>query len=165
MYYHPSPLSPLSPLSSIYPLSPFHLIPLPCPLPLSPPPSSGFPISLSPSSPSYIQPTPPPPFSSLVVIALFDCEPDRRDELGFREGERIVVVRKINSDWWVRSILRFPFQRQSPSALSLSLSLSLSLCLSLSLSLQQGYVEGEPARLGVFPVNYVQISTAHHQPH
>lgn len=63
-------------------------------------------------------------FSSLVVVAQFDCLPDRKDELGFNEGERIVVTRKLNSDWW------------------------------------QGYVESEPSRLGVFPVNYVQISSA-----
>jgi Arf-GAP/SH3 domain/ANK repeat/PH domain-containing protein len=67
-----------------------------------------------------------PQFSSLVVVALYDCQPDRKDELGFKEGERIVVTRKINNDWW------------------------------------QGHVEAEPGRLGVFPVNYVQISTSHH---
>ena len=56
---------------------------------------------------------PPPPqpvhqFTGLVVEAQFDCLPDRKDELGFREGERIVVTKKLNADWWVRSILYHP---------------------------------------------------------
>ena len=38
-----------------------------------------------------------------MVVALYDCQPDRKDELGFKEGERIVVTRKINNDWWVSS--------------------------------------------------------------
>ena len=38
-----------------------------------------------------------------MVVALYDCQPDRKDELGFKEGERIVVTRKINHDWWVSS--------------------------------------------------------------
>lgn len=91
-------------------------------------------------------------FTPLVVVAHYDCLPDRKDELGFREGERIVVTRKINSDWWVRSIPSYlhsiPHQSQFHS---------------IYIYTQQGHVEGEPARLGVFPVNYVQISTSHHQ--
>lgn len=54
-----------------------------------------------------------------VVIAQYDCDPDHQDELGFREGDRLVVVKKLNQDWW------------------------------------QGYVEGKPGKVGVFPVNHV----------
>lgn len=36
-----------------------------------------------------------------VVKALYDCDPDQPDELGFKEGEKIVVTKKINKDWWV----------------------------------------------------------------
>ncbi len=35
------------------------------------------------------------------MVALFDCEPDHKDELGFKEGEKIVVTKKLNKDWWV----------------------------------------------------------------
>ena len=37
----------------------------------------------------------------LVVEALYDCDPDHKDELGFREGDKIVVTKKLNKDWWV----------------------------------------------------------------
>lgn len=33
--------------------------------------------------------------------AQFDCDPDHPDELGFKEGEKIVVTKKLNKDWWV----------------------------------------------------------------
>jgi 3-hydroxymyristoyl/3-hydroxydecanoyl-(acyl carrier protein) dehydratase len=35
------------------------------------------------------------------VTALYDCEPDQSDELGFKEGDRIVVTKKLSRDWWV----------------------------------------------------------------
>jgi hypothetical protein len=35
-----------------------------------------------------------------MVEALFNCYPDRPDELGFQEGERIIVTLKLNKDWW-----------------------------------------------------------------
>ena len=38
---------------------------------------------------------------NLVVEALYDCDPDHQDELGFKEGDRIVVTKKLNKDWWV----------------------------------------------------------------
>ena len=41
--------------------------------------------------------------SKVVVEALYDCVPDHRDELGFREGEKVVITKKLNRDWWVRS--------------------------------------------------------------
>ncbi len=36
-----------------------------------------------------------------MVTALYDCDPDQRDELGFKEGEKIVVTKKLSKDWWV----------------------------------------------------------------
>ncbi len=36
-----------------------------------------------------------------MVEALYDCEADHNDELGFKEGEKIVVTKKMNRDWWV----------------------------------------------------------------
>lgn len=37
----------------------------------------------------------------MVVEALYDCNPDHRDELGFQDGERLIVTKKLNRDWWV----------------------------------------------------------------
>lgn len=37
----------------------------------------------------------------MVVVAQYDCNPDHRDELGFSEGENLVVTKKLNKDWWV----------------------------------------------------------------
>ena len=54
-----------------------------------------------------------------VVVAQYDCDPDHPDELGFMEGDKLVVVKRLNQDWW------------------------------------QGYVQGKPGKVGVFPVNYV----------
>lgn len=39
--------------------------------------------------------------SKVVMEGLYDCNPDHRDELEFREGELIVVTKKLNKDWWV----------------------------------------------------------------
>lgn len=36
-----------------------------------------------------------------MVEALYDCDPDHPDELGFKEGEKIVVTKKMSKDWWV----------------------------------------------------------------
>ena len=38
---------------------------------------------------------------NLVVEAMYDCDPDHEDELGFKEGDKIVVTKKLNKDWWV----------------------------------------------------------------
>lgn len=46
---------------------------------------------------------PIPTLPIMIVEALFQCNPDREDELGFNEGDRIVVTAKLNSDWWVSS--------------------------------------------------------------
>ena len=40
-----------------------------------------------------------------LVKALYHCHPDRVDELGFSEGDTIVVTAKLNEDWWVRSFI------------------------------------------------------------
>ena len=37
----------------------------------------------------------------MLVEALYDCNPDHKDELGFSEGERLIVTKKLNRDWWV----------------------------------------------------------------
>ena len=37
----------------------------------------------------------------MIVVAEYDCDPDHRDELGFKEGERIVVTERLNKDWLV----------------------------------------------------------------
>ena len=37
----------------------------------------------------------------IVVEAQYDCDPDHPDELGFKEGEKIVVTKKMSKDWWV----------------------------------------------------------------
>ena len=39
----------------------------------------------------------------MIVEAEYDCDPDHRDELGFKEGERIVVTERLNKDWMVGS--------------------------------------------------------------
>lgn len=36
-----------------------------------------------------------------MVTAQYDCNPDHPDELGFKEGQKLVVTRKLNKDWWV----------------------------------------------------------------
>ncbi|XP_064381820.1 arf-GAP with SH3 domain, ANK repeat and PH domain-containing protein 1-like isoform X2 [Halichondria panicea] len=36
----------------------------------------------------------------LLVEAVFDCSPDHRDELEFKEGEMIIVTKKVSKDWW-----------------------------------------------------------------
>ena len=33
--------------------------------------------------------------------ALYDCDADNEDELTFREGEVIVILREEEEDWWV----------------------------------------------------------------
>jgi hypothetical protein len=43
-----------------------------------------------------------------VVEALYDCDPDHQDELGFKEGDKIVVTKKLNKDWWVSHSLWLP---------------------------------------------------------
>lgn len=46
------------------------------------------------------------PVQSLVIVtALYDCDPDHPDELGFKEGEKLVVTRKMSKDWWVSAAL------------------------------------------------------------
>lgn len=42
----------------------------------------------------------------MIVVAEYDCDPDHRDELGFKEGERIVVTERLNKDWLVRTTCR-----------------------------------------------------------
>ncbi len=37
----------------------------------------------------------------LLVEAVYDCSPDHRDELEFKEGEMIIVTKKVSKDWWV----------------------------------------------------------------
>ena len=39
--------------------------------------------------------------SKIIVEGLYDCNPDHKDELEFREGELIVVTKRLNKDWWV----------------------------------------------------------------
>ena len=39
-----------------------------------------------------------------VVVAQYDCDPDHPDELGFMEGDKLVVVKRLNQDWWVSII-------------------------------------------------------------
>ena len=72
---------------NLYSYSHSSSLPLPLPLPLSP--------SLSPSL-ILIHTQ-----HNLVVEALYDCDPDHQDELGFKEGDKIVVTKKLNKDWWV----------------------------------------------------------------
>ena len=57
-----------------------------------------YPDQLEPMSLSY--PAQPHP-ELMLVEALYDCNPDHKDELGFSEGERIMVTKKLNRDWWV----------------------------------------------------------------
>ena len=40
----------------------------------------------------------------LLVEAVYDCTPDHRDELDFKEGDVIVVTKKISKDWWVSHV-------------------------------------------------------------
>lgn len=40
-----------------------------------------------------------------TVTALYDCDPDQPDELGFKEGETIVVTKKLSKDWWKGYVL------------------------------------------------------------
>ena len=40
----------------------------------------------------------------LVVTAQYDCEPDHPDELEFKEGDKLVVTRKLSKDWWVSEV-------------------------------------------------------------
>ena len=42
----------------------------------------------------------------MIVVAEYDCDPGHRDELGFKEGERIVVTERLNKDWLVRTTCR-----------------------------------------------------------
>ena len=79
----------------------------------------------------------------LVVTALYDCEPDQQDELGFKEGEKIVVTKKLSKDWWVSG---YP-----PNRL-LCERLEVMLCF---LPIQKGYVIHQSNRKGIFPKNYV----------
>ena len=37
----------------------------------------------------------------LKCQAQFDCDADNEDELTFREGEVIVILREEEEDWWV----------------------------------------------------------------
>ena len=66
------------------------------PLPFPPPPFlfPSFPLSLLPLS--FL-----PSQTLMIVVAEYDCVPDHRDELGFKEGERIVVTERLNKDWLV----------------------------------------------------------------
>ena len=97
----------------------------------------------SPHPPPPLQPQcpPPPPPPLMVVVALYDCDPDQRDELGFKEGQRIIVTAKTSKEWWVS-------KPSSPSPNE-----SFHACSSYP---QRGYVEGAEGRDGLFPVNYVQ---------
>ena len=38
------------------------------------------------------------------MIAIFDNEPDDADELAFKVGDRITVLKKDNSGWWTGSV-------------------------------------------------------------
>ena len=76
-----------------------------------------------------------------MVEALYDCDPDQRDELGFKEGQRIVVTAKTSKEWWVSHPLPLPHYNHMTPSLPTS---------------QRGYVEGTPSKDGLFPVNYVQ---------
>ena len=61
---------------------------------------------LSPFFPSYLHSfhlSPLPSQTLMIVEAEYDCDPDHRDELGFKEGERIVVTERLNRDWLVGS--------------------------------------------------------------
>ena len=40
----------------------------------------------------------------MLVEAVYDCSPDHRDELEFKEGEMIIVTKKISKDWWVSGV-------------------------------------------------------------
>ncbi|KAJ8321870.1 hypothetical protein KUTeg_000341 [Tegillarca granosa] len=63
---------------------------------------------------------PPPPIVARVkkkppigqhCKALFDCEADNEDELTFREGEVIVILREEEDDWWEGEILGQPSRK------------------------------------------------------
>lgn len=61
----------------------------------------------------------------------------------FKEGERIVVVAKLNNDWWVSCTLS-PRPRHNLELLG------------MSLCPQRGFIDGDQGREGLFPVNYVR---------
>lgn len=85
-----------------------------------------YPDQLEPafSSSSSLLPSAQPQPTLLLAEALYDCNPDHKDELGFSEGERLIVTKKLNRDWW------------------------------------RGYIESDPSREGIIPVNYVLEITA-----
>ncbi|ESO83203.1 hypothetical protein LOTGIDRAFT_179801 [Lottia gigantea] len=43
--------------------------------------------------------------------ALYDCEADNEDELSFKEGEIIVILREEEEEWWEGEIEKEPFRR------------------------------------------------------
>ena len=122
----------------------------------------------------------------LVVVALYDCDPDHKDELGFREGDRIVVTKKLNKDWWVspwhyccliwgrKKLISYPIPVLEVQPVGLGMRPVFNQLLNtcsfiqrdvyihtmctayLCTSLQRGYVENNPERIGVFPINYVE---------
>ena len=62
----------------------------------------------APAPPKRAAPPPkraaPAPAAKNIVIAIFDNEPDDADELAFKVGDRITVLKKDNSGWWTGSV-------------------------------------------------------------
>lgn len=61
-----------------------------------------------------------------VVIAQYDCDPDHPDELGFMEGDKLVVVKRLNQDWWVSFF--FKVLKKAAHVPNCSRSMSLLIC-------------------------------------
>ncbi|KAK3088884.1 hypothetical protein FSP39_024982 [Pinctada imbricata] len=67
--------------------------------------------------------------------ALYDCDADNDDELTFREGETIVILREEEEDWWLEP----QFHQR------------------LLVTFQEGEIEGQPLRRGLFPKTFVEL--------
>lgn len=78
-----------------------------------------------------------------MVETLYDCEADHTDELGFKEGERIVITKKMSKDWWVSSSFVITCMRVVVEY--------------FIFFFQRGYILSDPSRKGIFPNNYVKI--------
>ena len=73
----------------------------------------------------------------MLVEAVYDCTPDHRDELEFKEGEMIIVTKKISKDWWVSDVTPILYGHV------------------ISVHMQRGHLQNDPTREGIFPINYV----------
>eukprot|EP00516_Mucochytrium_quahogii_P004005 CAMPEP_0203761020 /NCGR_PEP_ID=MMETSP0098-20131031/14192_1 /ASSEMBLY_ACC=CAM_ASM_000208 /TAXON_ID=96639 /ORGANISM=" , Strain NY0313808BC1" /LENGTH=949 /DNA_ID=CAMNT_0050654823 /DNA_START=76 /DNA_END=2925 /DNA_ORIENTATION=- len=80
----------------------------PAPSPPAPSPPAPSPPAPEPPAPSPPAPEPPAPSPPKAAIssseerakALFDFEGQESDDLSFSEGDVIVVLNKVNDDWW-----------------------------------------------------------------